>query len=133
MYKSATNAAGAMVGVALLAACQTAAIPPDNRGAVQPAVELLGGSYRKSDAHWFAVSKGALLVPGDGGGYCGTTRANVRTSGNLVCFYADGGMAHFERAVVYSDSRVLAQFVLRDPLPFRPVEPPAWPATPART
>lgn len=130
MYKSATLVVGAVVGLCSLGACQSPGTGPA-AAAVEPTVELLGGSYRKSDAHWFAVTKGALLSPADGGGYCGaTSAAKVQASGSFVCFYGDGGQ--FDRVVVYSHARALAQFVLRDPLPFRRVAPATWPVAAAQ-
>ena len=114
----------------LLAGCQSVQAPEAARYAVSNEVELLGGVYRKSGPHWLAVTKGAVLTPNPEGGYCASSNApKISATGAYVCLYADNDSGNFNRAVLFSNASVLEQFLLRDALPFRQIEPAVWPGS----
>src|SRR3546814_2148422 len=76
---------------------------------------------------WLAVSRGARLRAEVEGGYCNSSgNANLRSNGSFVCFYDDGGNRRFDRIVIFTRASALAEFQLRDGLPFGRVEPATW-------
>ena len=82
-------------------------------------VQLLGGFYGRSGATWISVTPGARLTVEAEGVYCGDRSAyKIDTSGTRVCFYDTRGIGRFSHAIVMGASLAMAEFTLRDAIPF---------------